>query len=593
LLILERRGILPSPIHFNKRITLKLRTTIVDWLHLVCDKCGLLTETYFIAVYILDRILGSSIKITATNLKAFAIASLSISAKKQEIYPPDFGDYIAITSKVYTKKSLIQLEQEIFLELNGDFNFPGPLDILRLLTSYSCINLDHHSQSKYFLELATITTAFQRYLTSVIATACHYIVCKINDLTASNIFDIPDAIIKRCANDIIKFHNKYSMSVIKSITKKYKNNIPKRPIKLFVVPDNVDIREYSSLKYSHKTQNLPQIIEFSNLVKIEKLGEGHFGKVKKFHDNITGTSYAMKKVHNDYINDGICSTHIRETCALLLSKENKNIVSLKAISHNALLLECMDEDLSGHLKSQPQMEWIIEATRSLLEGLQFIHDYGMMHRDIKPHNILVSNGHVKIADFGLSRGSGITLIRALTNNVCTMWYRPPELLLGAVTYDQRIDIWSLGCTFYEMVTNNPLFDGSSEIDQLHKIFRKLGTPTENTWPSIKNYKNYNNGILKFPNFNSGTIKCPESELMEYIINVCTTMAVSDNPQNYERLFAQDVLAVFDLLSAINNKHKPSEVKRLFLNFKNLPLSTPGRFKLLNIFETYSKNNNLK
>jgi len=108
----------------------------------------------------------------------------------------------------------------------------------------------------------------------------------------------------------------------------------------------------------------------------------------------------------------------------------------------------------------------------------------VLHRDLKPQNILVSKqGALKIADFGLARTFGIP-VKSFANEVVTLWYRPPDILLGSTNYSTSIDIWSIGCIFAEMVTGKCLFMGSSAPDQLIKIFQVTGTPDPDKWPGL-------------------------------------------------------------------------------------------------------------
>lgn len=114
-----------------------------------------------------------------------------------------------------------------------------------------------------------------------------------------------------------------------------------------------------------------------------------------------------------------------------------------------------------------------------------------MHRDLKPQNLLVTrDGRLKLADFGLARAFSPP-IRPLTHEVVTLWYRPPEILLGCQSYAPPMDIWAIGTIFVELVTKRPLFPGDSEIDQLYKIFRQLGTPNEDKWAGVTQLQDWN------------------------------------------------------------------------------------------------------
>ncbi|CAH2074075.1 unnamed protein product, partial [Iphiclides podalirius] len=118
----------------------------------------------------------------------------------------------------------------------------------------------------------------------------------------------------------------------------------------------------------------------------------------------------------------------------------------------------------------------------LLKAVHHLHDNWILHRDLKTSNLLLSHkGVLKVGDFGLAREYGSPL-RQYTPIVVTLWYRAPELLLCCKEYSTPIDMWSVGCIFAEFITMNPLFPGKSEVDQLNRIFKDLGTPSELLWP---------------------------------------------------------------------------------------------------------------
>ena len=137
-------------------------------------------------------------------------------------------------------------------------------------------------------------------------------------------------------------------------------------------------------------------------------------------------------------------------------------------------------------------------TYQILLGLEYCHVRGVMHRDLKPQNLLVNNeGYIKLADFGLARAF-IPPIRPYTHEVVTLWYRAPEILLGSRTYGLPVDIWSVGTIFAEMVNKRALIPGDSEIDEIFKIFMLRGTPDEESWPGVTSLEAWNESFPVWP-----------------------------------------------------------------------------------------------
>ncbi|EEB08798.2 CMGC/CDK/CRK7 protein kinase Lsk1 [Schizosaccharomyces japonicus yFS275] len=227
--------------------------------------------------------------------------------------------------------------------------------------------------------------------------------------------------------------------------------------------------------------------------RVDQIGEGTYGKVYKARNSVTGEIVALKRIRLELEKDGFPITTVREI-KILQSLRHKNIVRLleMLVENNSVFMvfEYMDHDLTGVLLN-PQFTFspanIKHLAKQMFEGLDYLHQQGVLHRDIKGSNILLSsNGDLKFADFGLARFFSTTQRRAnYTNRVITLWFRPPELLLGATAYGPSVDIWSAGCILMELFTRKPLFPGQDELHQLEKIFEILGTPSIEDWPEVK------------------------------------------------------------------------------------------------------------
>jgi cyclin-dependent kinase len=207
---------------------------------------------------------------------------------------------------------------------------------------------------------------------------------------------------------------------------------------------------------------------------------------------------ALKKIRLEGEDEGVPSTAIREI-SLLKEMKDPNIVRLFNIVHADghklyLVFEFLDLDLKKYMESLPESaggrgkplppgstvnveklglgeDMIKRFMAQLCEGIRYCHMHRILHRDLKPQNLLIDkDGNLKLADFGLARAFGVPL-RTYTHEVVTLWYRSPEILLGGRQYSTGVDMWSIGCIFAEMVTKKALFPGDSEIDEIFKIFR--------------------------------------------------------------------------------------------------------------------------
>ncbi|XP_052205736.1 cell division control protein 2 homolog [Diospyros lotus] len=250
---------------------------------------------------------------------------------------------------------------------------------------------------------------------------------------------------------------------------------------------------------------------------MENIGEGAFGMVYKCRDSLTTKTLALKRI---FIRDehGVPSSVIREV-SLLKELDHINIVSIveslmikhaldKGYPYNSLIMplstrlldirtnleyvdlvfERLDLDLRQFMESHPEVAKDPRTIKSfmyqILSGVSYCHSHKILHRDLKPQNLLVdlNNKIVKLADFGLGRAFGVPL-RSYSHNVGTLPYMAPELLLD-LKYSTPIDLWSAGCIFAEMVTQKPLFTGSGGVITMLDMFSIFGIPNEATWPGV-------------------------------------------------------------------------------------------------------------
>ncbi|KAF9888648.1 negative regulator of the PHO system [Aspergillus nanangensis] len=248
---------------------------------------------------------------------------------------------------------------------------------------------------------------------------------------------------------------------------------------------------------------------FTSFQQLEKLGEGTYATVFKGRNNQTGQLVALKEIHLD-TDEGTPSTAIREI-SLMKELHHENILPLYDVIHtdNKLMLvfEYMDKDLKRYMdtshSNNPNPNHSTTKTPGsldtpviksfiyqLLRGIAHCHAHRILHRDLKPQNLLInSQGQLKLADFGLARAFGIP-VNTFSNEVVTLWYRAPDVLLGSRSYNTSIDIWSVGCILAEMYMGRALFPGSNNEDQLRRIFRIMGTPDERTWPGVSQLPEY-------------------------------------------------------------------------------------------------------
>ncbi|KAL0224642.1 hypothetical protein RCL1_002554 [Eukaryota sp. TZLM3-RCL] len=228
---------------------------------------------------------------------------------------------------------------------------------------------------------------------------------------------------------------------------------------------------------------------------LQQVGKGAYGYVWKVIDKKTGHLLALKKIFDAFQNDTDAQRTFREIM-FLQELSHPNIVRLvnvlKAENDNDiyLIFDYLETDLHTVIRSN-----ILEPIHrqyivfQILRALKYLHSGRLIHRDMKPSNVLLNaDCSVKIADFGLARSlvaTGTGRVPILTDYVATRWYRSPEILLGSTSYSEGVDMWAVGCILGEILLGSTLFPGKSTMNQLTMIAELIGSPTEEDILSMK------------------------------------------------------------------------------------------------------------
>lgn len=229
---------------------------------------------------------------------------------------------------------------------------------------------------------------------------------------------------------------------------------------------------------------------------LQKLGRGAYGIVWKSIDKKSRKVVALKKIFDAFQNSTDAQRTFREIMFLQELDHHENIIRLLNV-HKAendrdiyLVFEFMETDLHAVIRAnileEIHKKYIVYQA---LKSLKFMHSADLLHRDMKPSNLLLnSECHVKVCDFGLARSiaeSDSKDAHVMTDYVATRWYRAPEILLGSPNYTKGVDMWSIGCIIGELLDGQPLFPGSSTMNQIEKIMEITGFPTKHEIESIR------------------------------------------------------------------------------------------------------------
>ena len=253
---------------------------------------------------------------------------------------------------------------------------------------------------------------------------------------------------------------------------------------------------------------------------IKLIGDGTYGQVYEGINKETNMKVAIKKLKNKMSSweDCILQNEVR----FLRKLNHENVVKLLEVireqnSDVSYIFEYCDCNLFQFIENHRKQKMFISEMKirniiyQIVCGVKYLHSCNIMHRDLKPENILmiINNNLIKIADFGTAKEIPEFRNNSLTDYVCTRWYRAPECTLKSNNYNEKIDVWAIGCIMAELYTLKPLFPGIDEFDQLNKILKIVGTPEYNEWP--EGYALVQKLNIRLPNYN-------KSNLKQYVFN---------------------------------------------------------------------------
>lgn len=455
-----------------------MREILVDWLVDVMDDFNYNSETLLQAVNITDIYLSRVKDVPKKKLQLVGAVAMMLSAKINEMYLASIDNYVYLCDEQYEQQEFILLELDMIRELNGIFFF--------YRSSLEYLPVDIPPMMLYLVEKACSILEMVKYDSIEIAKA------------VKEIYDAyPKGFVYRESSQILLLYaiNQDKNGKYVAIKRRHaKENRGKVSLLSYdqIKMQKICTKDNSYQEIIKKPKTSPRITRNDEKSYVGKafISEGSYCSVYGGEHIINGDPIVIKKsIDHDRYKGGFLPNILREVSAFCYL-EHPNIVRCLHIYDvkNGIvhILERMDGDLSGFIKEKEDIsaDKIISIMYQILQGLSYCHSKNVIHRDIKPGNVLYRDNLIKLCDFNLATLKKKSIID-MDTDVASIWYRPPEILLGKKNYSYEIDIWGAGCILAQLATGRPLFPGDSRLDQLFRIFKLRGTPDD--CPVYKQY----------------------------------------------------------------------------------------------------------